>query len=433
MAGGGADADATSALIEGRYRLGAVIGRGAMGEVCSAWDERLGRDVAIKRLRADLADDTGVRARFEDEARSAARLSHHAIVTVFDSGEHDGVPYLVMERLPGRTLVDEMAGGPLPEARVESIAVDIAGALEAAHALGVIHRDVKPGNILLTGSGGVKLADFGIAKPADAMDHTQIGTIVGSPSYLAPERLAGAPASARSDLYALGVVLYEALTGTRPFQEDTPVALAHAIHTTAPEPVGRRRPGTEGALASVIDRCMAKDPDERPVSAAEVVGSLRGSDPLATQMDLETRRSDATATTPIATADPGTLAATDVLGPATAVLASHEPLVPEATLEANEPMGERTGLSAWAARSPAERMVLAGLVAVLVLVAVLAAWPHHGLSDGVPTTTAPPTSADLATTTTAIVTTTVPATVAPVAPAPPAAKPGKGAKGHGKK
>lgn len=263
-------------VIDGRYEVGAVIGRGAMGEVRRGRDVRLGRDVAVKYLRADLAADRSVRSRFEDEARAAARLSHPAIVTVFDSGEWEGVPYLVMECLSGRTLADELAGGPLPADRVLAIGVDVAGALATAHALGVIHRDVKPGNILLTGTGGVKLADFGIAKSTETLDHTVTGTIVGTPAYLAPERLAGEPATAQSDLYSLGVVLYEALTGERPFRGDTPVALAHAIHTTTPTGVRERLPGIAPALATAIDAAMAKDPKHRPSSAAAMVAFLAG-------------------------------------------------------------------------------------------------------------------------------------------------------------
>lgn len=369
-------------LVDGRYRVGAVIGRGAMGEVRSAWDERLGREVAFKCLRSDLASDPAVRSRFEDEARAAARLSHPAIVTVFDSGEWDEVPYLVMERLPGRTLADELADGPLPERRVEAIAVDIAGALATAHELGVIHRDVKPGNILVTDAGGVKLADFGIAKSADTMDLTVTGMIVGSPSYLAPERLGGEPATARSDLYALGVVLYEALTGTKPFRGDTPVALAHAIHTTSAEPIRSRCPRTAEALASVIDGCMARDAADRPASAADVVASLRSS---ATQQ-LPAAEAGLAATTTTASVDPSAAAAatTSVLAPATEVFAASELPLVDAT---PEPLGGRAGASLWRDRTAGQRQALLATVAALLLVAVVAAWPRGSHTPGLTTTT----------------------------------------------
>lgn len=253
-------------LIEGRYEIGPVIGRGAMGEVRRARDTRLGRDVAVKSLRRDLAADDGVRSRFEDEARSAARLNHPAVVAVYDSGEWDGVPYLVMECLPGRTLADELAEGPIAPGRVRDVAVDLLGALAAAHRLGVIHRDVKPGNILLTAGGRAKLADFGIAKSTETLEHTHTGLVIGTPAYLAPERLDGRAATAQSDLYALGVVLYEALTGERPFRGDTPIALAHAIHATEPLLVRDRQPEVEPVLARVIDTAMAKNPARRPLN-----------------------------------------------------------------------------------------------------------------------------------------------------------------------
>jgi tRNA A-37 threonylcarbamoyl transferase component Bud32 len=405
-----------AALVDGRYRVGAVIGRGAMGEVRSAWDERLDREVAYKCLRSDLARDPAVRARFEDEARSAARLAHHAIVTVFDSGEHDGVPYLVMERLPGRTLADELTDGPLPERRVEAIAVDIGGALATAHDLGVIHRDVKPGNILLTADGGVKLADFGIAKSADAMDHTQTGMIIGSPSYLAPERLAGEPATARSDLYALGVVLYEALTGTKPFRGDTPVALAHAIHTTSPEPIRTRCPGTSDALAGVIDGCMARAPGDRPASASDVVATLRAS---ATQ-ELAAVDADAGG------AETVPMAATGVMGPATEVFASSEP--PLAPIDAApDPLTGSVASTLWRDRTDGQRHLLVATVAILLLVGVAVAWPHRTSSARLP--------GDLITTTSTVATTTTTPTTLVVAvpaprPAPAPAGPGKGEKEH---
>lgn len=268
-------------VIEGRYELGPVIGRGAMGEVRRGWDTRLEREVAVKCLRRDLAADDGVRVRFEDEARSAARLNHPAIVAVYDSGEWNKVPYLVMECLPGRTLAEELAQGRVAPGRVRDIAVELLGALAAAHRLGVIHRDVKPGNVLLTTDGFVKLADFGIAKSTDTLDHTQTGLIIGTPAYLAPERLEGRAATAQSDLYALGVVLYEALTGERPFHGDTPVALAHAIHATTPLPIRERLPEIDPALARVIDAAMAKDPARRPASAEAMLALLAGRiDPL---------------------------------------------------------------------------------------------------------------------------------------------------------
>lgn len=336
-------------VIDGRYELGPVIGRGAMGEVRRGRDVRLGREVAVKFLRADLAAAADVRSRFEDEARAAARLSHSAIVTVFDSGEWDGVPYLVMECLPGRTLADELAGGPLPAERVRAIGVEVAGALATAHDLGVIHRDVKPGNILLTDSGAVKLADFGIAKSTETLDLTLTGMIVGTPAYLAPERLAGQPATARSDVYSLGVVLYEALTGEKPFCGDTPIALAHAIHTTSPQPVASRLPATDLALASAIDRAMAKDPAQRHTSASDLAASLSSG--------MSPTRSSAAVAGPAGTA-------TQILP----TMPSETALVPQ-----NPEMARALGW--WRVRSTGERQALGAVVAAVLLVLIALAWP----------------------------------------------------------
>lgn len=345
-------------VIDGRYELGAVIGRGAMGEVRSGRDVRLGREVAVKFLRPDLAAAADVRSRFEDEARAAARLSHSAIVTVFDSGEWEGVPYLVMECLPGRTLADELADGPLAAERVRAIGVEVAGALATAHDLGVIHRDVKPGNILLTDSGAVKLADFGIAKSTEALDLTLTGMIVGTPAYLAPERLAGEPATARSDVYSLGVVLYEALTGEKPFRGDTPIALAHAIHSTLPQPVASRLPGTDPALASAIDRAMAKDPAHRPTSAADLAMLLSSG--------MAPTRSDT-----IVSGTPST--ATQVL-----------PTKPseETTAPRGAPMASAANW--WRARTTGERQALGAIVAAALLALALLAWPAGGDDPSTP-------------------------------------------------
>ena len=204
-------------VLAGRYELGSLLGHGGMGTVRDATDRRLGRPVAVKILRADLAEQPSARRRFETEAHAAARLAHPNVVTVFDSGEDDGIPFLVMERLPGRTLADELAEGQLAISRVEEVAREVLSALAAAHGAGIIHRDIKPGNVLLTEDGHVKVSDFGIAKTVDDLDQTQTAELVATPGYLAPERLAGEAASQRSDLYSVGVLLYEASSGRRPF------------------------------------------------------------------------------------------------------------------------------------------------------------------------------------------------------------------------
>ncbi|HVM04705.1 MAG TPA: serine/threonine-protein kinase [Acidimicrobiales bacterium] len=267
-------------LLGGRYRLGPRLGRGGMAEVYEGHDERLDRAVAVKVLRPEMAADTGVRERFEAEARSAARLSHPNVVAVFDTGEDEGTPYLVMERLPGETLADRMAAGPVDQAWLRRVAGDVLGALGAAHAAGLVHRDVKPGNILLAADGSAKVADFGIAKSLElAGDLTGTGLLVGTPAYLAPERLEGRPATERSDLYALGVVLYEALAGTKPFVADTPVAMAQAVLHDVPPRLVDLRPDVEPDLAAAAERSMARDPSSRPASAREMARLLAGDDP----------------------------------------------------------------------------------------------------------------------------------------------------------
>lgn len=263
-------------LLAGRYELRGVLGRGGMAEVHDGWDTRLQRPVAIKLLYPALAADPAMRRRFEDEARAAAALNHPNIVAVHDSGEHDGTPFIVMERLPGRTLADEIAAGPMPPPRVRAMMSDVLGALAAAHALGILHRDIKPGNILLPAVGdALKVADFGIAKTAGAA-HTATGQIVGTMAYLSPQRVTGAPASASDDLYAVGMMGYEALIGRRPYPQDHPAAVLRAILDEPLPPVVAIRPDVDPALAATIDRAVARDPGLRFGSAAEMQAALLG-------------------------------------------------------------------------------------------------------------------------------------------------------------
>ncbi|MBW3547376.1 MAG: serine/threonine protein kinase [Actinobacteria bacterium] len=271
-----------SDVVAGRYRLGAVVGRGGMAEVRTAEDLRLGRRVAVKLLRTDLAEQDGVRERFEDEARSAARLSHPNVVAVFDTGEHEGIPYIVMELLPGPSLADLIAKGPLDVEEVRRIGVQVLAALDAAHAAGLIHRDIKPANVLLATDGTAKVADFGIAKSAEAQTHTATGMLLGTAAYVPPERLAGHPATRESDLYSVGVLLYEAVTGRRPFGGDTPIGMVSAIQRGRPRPVTELRPGLDPSLVAVIEQAMLANPYDRYRSAAEMADALTaGKAPLA--------------------------------------------------------------------------------------------------------------------------------------------------------
>ena len=261
------DVEAAPEILAGRYELGEVVGHGGMSVVRRGVDRQLQRDVAVKLLRPAYAAHADSRRRFEEEARSAARISHPSVVTVFDSGEDGDQAFLVMECLPGRTLADELRDGPLPAQRVRSIATDLLGALAAAHAVGVVHRDVKPGNVMMTPNGSAKLGDFGIAKTAETPDLTATGMVVGTASYVAPERLAGGPASPASDLYSLGVVLYEAATGEKP----------HA---------GGPAPPVDPSLAAAIRRALQPDPAMRFPSAPEMLAAISGTTAATAPMPL---------------------------------------------------------------------------------------------------------------------------------------------------
>jgi serine/threonine protein kinase len=265
-------ADLIGERLSGRYRMNGLIAVGGMGEVWSATDEQLGRDVAIKVMHVEAAADPVFVQRFQEEARLAARLSHPTIVTVHDSGEDDGLAYLVMEYVPGQTLAQAVRDeGALPVPRVRLILAQAAVALSVAHAAGIVHRDVKPGNVLLTADGGVKLTDFGIARAAEGTGLTRVGEVLGTPQYLSPEQMTGQPATERSDLYALGVIGHEMLTGAKPFDGAGPVviALAHLNDPIPPLP-----DHVPPALAELIRACLAKDPADRPDSAAWLADRL---------------------------------------------------------------------------------------------------------------------------------------------------------------
>ncbi|HSN67750.1 MAG TPA: protein kinase, partial [Thermoanaerobaculia bacterium] len=270
----------------GRYEIVAAVGAGGMGEVYRAVDTRLDRSVAIKVLPKDLSQNDSLRQRFEREARTISSLSHPHICGLFDVGHEDGVDYLVMELLEGETLAERLTRGPLPLEQALRCAIEIASALEKAHKQGIVHRDLKPANVMLT-KGGAKLLDFGLARiaegePGHAMEGstqhmplTEEGTILGTVQYMAPEQLEGKEADARTDLFALGALLYEMVAGRRPFDGTSRASVIAAIMERQPRPISDLQPLTPPALERVVRTCLAKDPDERWQSAHDVGAELR--------------------------------------------------------------------------------------------------------------------------------------------------------------
>jgi serine/threonine protein kinase len=271
----------------GPYQILAPLGIGGMGEVYRARDTRLDRTVAIKILPSHLSDDPGRRQRFDREAKVVSSLNHPNICTLHDVGPQDGVDFIVMEFLDGESLAERLEKGPLPVGDVLLFGTQIASALDRAHRGGVTHRDLKPGNIMLTKS-GAKLLDFGLAKavptvgaatltdmtPA-ATPMTQMGAVLGTVFYMSPEQVDGNEVDARSDIFSLGSVLYEMVTGLRAFPGKSEFSVASAILQKQPEPIGKLQPLTPPALERTIQVCLAKDPDERWQSAGDLWKELR--------------------------------------------------------------------------------------------------------------------------------------------------------------
>ncbi|MES1245556.1 MAG: protein kinase [Acidobacteriota bacterium] len=259
-----------------RYRIGELLGGGGMGVVYKAEDIQLGRTVALKFLPADLAGDPAAKARFLQEARAASALDHPNICTVYEVGEtEDGQLYLAMPWYEGETLRARIARGPLPVHEALECALQIAKGLARAHRHGIVHRDVKPANLMLTADGLVKILDFGVAKLAGEASLTRTGAAVGTAAYMAPEQIRGDAVDARADLWSLGVVVYEMVTGRRPFPGDNPEAIRHAVLTRAPEPVARLRPDAPPDLERLIRRLLSKLAHGRHPTADAVAAELR--------------------------------------------------------------------------------------------------------------------------------------------------------------
>jgi hypothetical protein len=303
---------AAAAVIGGRYRIHGLLGEGGMARVYDGFDQRLERPVAVKILRPQTLTLPSMGKRFQQEARLAARLVHPNIVAVLDYGKDESSSYLIMERLPGTTLRDEIMGGPMPSQRVMSVMAETLAALAAAHKLGVVHRDIKPSNILLQDDGHTKITDFGIAKSFDvggepggvADEMTMTGVVLGTPGYLAPERRSGQPATVQSDLYAVGAVMVEVLTGRR---------LVPGPEATEHLPLPFR---------DVARAALAADPRDRFDSATEMLHALR------TQRAKGALAPPPLPTTPMASASATPPAAVPRAGNATEMLSSPPPVRP---------------------------------------------------------------------------------------------------------
>jgi serine/threonine-protein kinase len=259
-------------LLADRYELGEVLGYGGMAEVFRGVDVRLGREVAVKILRADLARDPAFLGRFRREAQAAASLNHPAIVSVYDTGEDDGTPYIVMEYVAGRTLRDAVrAEGRLLPRRALEIVAAVCDALEYSHRAGIVHRDIKPGNVMLTPAGDVKVMDFGIARAlaGGVNTATQTATVLGTAQYLSPEQARGELVDARSDVYSTGCLLYELLTGAPPFQGENAVAVAYQHVREEPALPSSVNPELSPDLDAVVMKALAKNPANRYQSAQE--------------------------------------------------------------------------------------------------------------------------------------------------------------------
>lgn len=408
------DSNGTPVTLGGRYQLGELLGRGGMGEVRAGRDLRLERDVAVKMLHPAMASQPTIRQRFEIEARAAARLVHPHVVAVFDSGEEAGIPFLVMERLDGRTLADAIDDGPMEPGALRQLGLQILSALGAAHAAGLLHRDIKPANVLSAGPGTWKVGDFGIAKSIEAADPalTATGLIVGTPAYVAPERLAGGSATPGSDLYSVGVVLYEAAIGLRGRGSvSSPSAFGRPL-----PPLDQVRPGLPPDLVASLTRATAPDPGARFGSASEMAAWLSG---------RVTQGPAAPGPGPVP--DPA-IAPTVALGPTMAptdVLARPAP-VPYA-LRAHRPAPV-----AYVLPLHRRRAVFAAVAGALALVIVALAISLGGSNNASNATPRSPAPAPTTTSSSAVTTTSTTASATAAKPAGPVVVSTKAAKGHGK-
>jgi serine/threonine-protein kinase len=364
-------------LFDGRYRIERKLGAGGMADVYLAEDQELGRRVAIKILNGRHANDAQFIERFRREAKNAAALNHPNIVSIYDRGEAEDTYYIAMEYLDGRTLKELIVGrGAAPVNVAIEYARQILSALRFAHRHGIVHRDIKPHNVLVDGEGRVKVTDFGIAR-AGTSQMTEAGSIVGTAQYLSPEQARGGEVDPRSDLYSLGIVLYELLTGKTPFDGETPVEIAMKHLSNTPKPPSKLRPEIPPELDMVVLRALAKNPDDRYQNADEMEADLervaRGRPVAATTVDSATQ---VMRTAPAAAALAGATAATMIAPPAAtaATTVAPPPVVEEE--EYTEPGGADRPLWPW--------LVAAGFVVAAI---VAGFFVYHELSGSTPQVT----------------------------------------------
>jgi serine/threonine protein kinase len=366
------------------YEIVEKLGQGGMGEVYLARDTRLGRDVAIKLMPADLAGDAARRARFEREAQAIAALNHPNVVTIHAVEEAEGLLFLVMERVQGVTLTRKIPPAGLPLKDFFNLALQFCEAVAAAHAVGITHRDLKPENVMVDNSGRVKVLDFGLAKLIDdafvgsdatVAEQTREGVILGTASYMSPEQAEGKPVDPRSDVFTMGILLYEMLTGQRPFQGDTHMSTLTAVIRDDPRPVFEIRPELPREFARIVRRCLEKHPDRRYESARGV------------RYELEILREELVsgeygATTPVATV-PGTVGPPSTGSQPSMSSPSAAPLDP--MLAASQPsMSSMPPVSQSMPPAPqrsSSRNSIVGVAAILV-VAAIAWWQWPGESAG---------------------------------------------------
>jgi eukaryotic-like serine/threonine-protein kinase len=348
-------------ILAERYRLDEVIGRGGMSTVYRATDLSLDRTVAVKVALDPLVEKSPIYlARFTREAQSAASLNDPAVVTVYDAGADGPTRFIVMEYVRGRSLAEIMSDHrPLDPTEAVRIAEQVAGALSAAHAAGIVHRDIKPGNIMIADDGSVKVLDFGIARALEGQALTQTATVLGTSAYMSPEQALGQPVDARSDIYSLGCVLYEMLTGEPPFVADVAAAVLHQHVRVAPKPARERNPSIPPALDALVMQMIAKSPGDRPQTAAEVHDRLAqtlnaaadtGSDALTTIAMAPTA-----ATVPLEATPPTPIRQTPT--PPPPIPPTREPRQPRQT-PPPPPRKSRTGL--WAVLGVIAALLLGG-------------------------------------------------------------------------